>query len=88
MDVAGAALSVHLVGSVTPKAKPGQRFMCAVVDPTDGNLYHLTFDDGEGKIAAPHLAPYQQINYIRPALDPNRPNSLSSTTMRRSGVVD
>ena len=76
----GADVSYHLVGSMTPNAKPGQRFMCAVVDPQNGNLYHLTFDDGAGKIAEPHLAEYSQIHYILPELDPERPHALTVTT--------
>lgn len=80
MDRDGSSVSVHQVGSLTPNSNPGQRFMCAVMDPDTGSLFHLTFADEDGNLSGLRLADYRQLQYILPQVDPNAPASLASTT--------
>lgn len=80
MDRDGSSVSVHQVGSLTPHSNPGQRFMCAVMDPDTGSLFHLTFDDGSGALSGLRLADYRQLQYILPTVNPQAPASLASTT--------
>ena len=80
MDRDGSSVSVHQVGSLTPNSNPGQRFMCAVMDPDTGSLFHLTFADEGGNLSGLRLADYRQLQYILPQVDPNAPASLASTT--------
>lgn len=80
MERDGSAVSVHQVGSFTTNSNPGQRFMCAVMDPENGNLYHLTFADEEGNLSVLSLAAYRQLQYIRPDVDPTAPLALGTST--------
>lgn len=85
MDVDGRPVSVHMVGSLTPNSNAGQRLMAAVVDPATGNLFHITFDNGEGQVGPPRRADYRQLQYVRPTLDDNRPDSVAPNTANMGG---
>lgn len=80
MDRDGSSVSVHQVGSLTPNSNPGQKFMCAVMDPDTGSLFHLTFADDDGELSELRLADYRQLQYILPTVDPKAPPALASTT--------
>lgn len=85
----GNPVGYHVVGSMTPNSNAGQRLMAAVIDPRGygpggagrGNLYHVTFDDGQGGVGPARIADAKQIQYVTPPpATGGEPRALGSTT--------